>query len=86
VGQNRRGLLCSGPQRGYRWGVDEVRRLPSGIEESSDRDFYLQPVLVKQRETEWELFAGQQRLTILLLVLQHLEKSGLKATGAAYTP
>lgn len=72
-------------QRGYRWGVDEVQRILEDVAQSGDRDYYLQPVVVKRKGHEWELIDGQQRLTTLFLILQYLKNSGLKATGAAYS-
>jgi hypothetical protein len=72
-------------QRGYRWGVDEVRRLLEDISQSGEKDYYLQPVVVKHKDLEWELIDGQQRLTTLFLILQYLKNAGLKATGAAYS-
>src|SRR5690348_4345280 len=72
-------------QRGYRWGVDEVRRLLEDVSQSGEKDYYLQPVVVKRKDEEWELIDGQQRLTTLFLVLQYLKNAGLKASGAAYS-
>lgn len=72
-------------QRGYRWGVDEVRRLLDDVSQSGEKDYYLQPVVVKRKDSEWELIDGQQRLTTLFLALQYLKNAGLKATGAAYS-
>lgn len=72
-------------QRGYRWGIDEVRRLLEDISQSGAKNYYLQPAVVKRRGQEWELIDGQQRLTTLFLILQYLKNAGLKATGAAYS-
>lgn len=72
-------------QRGYRWGVDEVRCLLEDVSESGEKDYYLQPVVVKRQGQEWELIDGQQRLTTIFLILQYLKNAGLKATGAAYS-
>ena len=72
-------------QRGYRWGVDEVRCLLEDVSQSGEKDYYLQPVVVKREGQEWELIDGQQRLTTLFLILQYLKNAGLKATGAAYS-
>ena len=35
-------------QRGYRWGMDEVRRLLEDVSHSDGKDYYLQPVVVKR--------------------------------------
>lgn len=72
-------------QRGYRWGQVEVRRLLDDIWESREKDYYLQPVVVKELGDEWELVDGQQRLTTLFLVFKYMENEGLQSSGAAYT-
>ena len=62
-------------QRGYRWGVDEVRRLLDDIKDAGGRNYYLQPVVVKRLEDgRWELVDGQQRLTTLYLVLRYIKR------------
>jgi len=71
-------------QRGYRWGSHEVGKLLDDIWEHVDAPYYLQPVVVKQRDDEWELVDGQQRLTTLFLILQFMEKENLQSAGASY--
>lgn len=85
VGDIDGGFFVPAYQRGYRWGVDEVRCLLEDVSQSGEKDYYLQPVVVKRQGQEWELIDGQQRLTTLFLILQYLKNAGLKATGAAYS-
>lgn len=62
-------------QRGYRWGRDEVTRLLEDIDQSVGGKYYLQPIVVKRRsEDSWELVDGQQRLTTLFLILNHIRR------------
>lgn len=72
-------------QRGYRWTEEEVCALLDDLNEYEDNiksgnacnsKFYcLQPLVVKknQKENEYEVIDGQQRLTTLFLVLKYLE-------------
>src|SRR4051794_32768436 len=72
-------------QRGYRWGEDDVRRLLDDIKDADSADYYLQPVVVKPRESGiWELVDGQQRLTTLSLVLR-IVKNFLPELELRYT-
>lgn len=62
-------------QRGYRWGPDEVRRLLDDINAAGDRNYFLQPIVVKRRpDDQWELVDGQQRLTTLYLILHFIQR------------
>jgi hypothetical protein len=73
-------------QRGYRWGRPEVERLLNDIWENGDKDYSLQPVVVKQDgENAWELVDGQQRLTTLYLIFVFMQRAGLKNVGPPYT-
>lgn len=75
-------FLVAAYQRGYRWGRDEVRQLLDDIRlnalEAEERqrlpeDYYLQPIVVLQRDgAVWELVDGQQRLTTLFLVTKYI--------------
>lgn len=63
-------------QRGYRWTSRQVTELLDDVAAFTQRprpiqgDFYcLQPIVVTQREDQWELIDGQQRLTTIFLVL-----------------
>ena len=71
-------------QRGYRWTERQVSDLLGDVyafqtsDENLSRDgFYcLQPIVVKQRKSPggWEVVDGQQRITTLFLILQHLNQ------------
>jgi len=71
-------------QRGYRWGVGEVRALLNDIWENTESVYCLQPVVVKRRESEWELVDGQQRLTTLYLVFLYMERERLQNASPPY--
>lgn len=54
-------------QRGYRWGREEVERLLDDIYTNGDKNYCLQPIVVRRRnDGSYELIDGQQRLTSLL--------------------
>lgn len=73
-------------QRGYRWGRHEVERLLNDIWENGDKDYSLQPIVVKRdAEDVWELVDGQQRLTTLLLIFIYMQRAGLKNVGPQYS-
>ena len=73
-------------QRGYRWDVEDVRRLLDDIWEFKGADYSLQPVVVKKiKDGEWELIDGQQRLTTLYLIFTYMQKMGWKKMGAPYS-
>jgi hypothetical protein len=71
-------------QRGYRWSAIQVRELLDDIWEFSQNSgdkasFYcLQPVVVVQSDSHWEVVDGQQRLTTLYVILHYLEKEHLR--------
>jgi len=72
-------------QRGYRWSSIQVRELLDDIWEFSQKEsskksaFYcLQPVVVVQRDTHWEVVDGQQRLTTIHIILRYLETKHLR--------
>ncbi len=71
-------------QRGYRWGVGEVRALLNDIWENTEPVYCLQPVVVKRREGEWELVDGQQRLTTLYLVFLYMQRERLQNASPPY--
>ncbi len=69
-------------QRGYRWSAAEVLKLLDDLNSEvvtapNPRSYYLQPIVVMQREAEnvWELIDGQQRLTTLYLIVKYLRDS-----------
>lgn len=68
-------------QRGYRWTKVEVKELLEDLlafakrQDKSKGEFYcLQPVVVRDRETHYEVIDGQQRLTTLYLILTCLKQ------------
>ncbi len=76
-------FVVKGYQRGFRWGVEEVRRLLDDIMRILDshgnatRNYCIQPIVVKRLgEDAYELVDGQQRLTTLYLVLRDLNRRG----------
>lgn len=73
-------------QRGYRWGEQEVRRLLNDIWESNGATYYLQPLVVKERnDGSWELVDGQQRLTTLYLIFRYLKSAHLPSLAINYS-
>jgi hypothetical protein len=73
-------------QRGYRWGTLEVGRLLNDIWENGDKDYSLQPVVVKRDADDvWELVDGQQRMTTLYLIFIYMQRAGLKNVGPQYS-
>ena len=80
-------FFIPGYQRGYRWTADDVTRLLEDVLESQGKPYSLQPIVVKpmERDDEWELIDGQQRLTTLWLILNFMEKGGWKRHGASYS-
>lgn len=72
-------------QRGYRWGEIEVRQLLDDIWDHCNESYYLQPVVVKERNGGWELIDGQQRLTTLYLLQRYMKDEGLQGTAAHFT-
>ena len=71
-------------QRGYRWGSEDVRRLLDDLWEHRDKEYSLQPIVVKKRGEKWELVDGQQRLTTLYLLLNYMKQTGLQNVGPMY--
>ena len=61
-------------QRGYRWGKDEVIRLLDDIYMNGDKNYCLQPVVVRKSDKGFELIDGQQRLTTLFILLTYIKK------------
>lgn len=62
-------------QRGYRWGKDEVVRLLEDIYSNGEKNYCLQPIVVKQSDKSYELIDGQQRLTTLYLIYKYMNIS-----------
>ena len=66
-------------QRGYRWGTEDVELLLEDITENGDKEYCLQPIVVKpQTPKRYELIDGQQRLTTLYLIFLCMKKKQLK--------
>ena len=63
-------------QRGYRWSEDEVTRLLDDVFENCEKNYCLQPVVVKKNDNRFELIDGQQRLTTLYLIYKYLNDFG----------
>ena len=69
-------------QRGYRWTTRQVTELLDDIwefrkksEQRPKEEFYcLQPVVIAQKDEEWVLIDGQQRLTTIYLILSYLNQ------------
>lgn len=59
-------------QRGYRWGEDEVNRLLDDVFQNGQKNYCLQPVVVRKKDDAFELVDGQQRLTTIYLVYKYM--------------
>jgi hypothetical protein len=88
VGDISGNFFVAGYQRGYRWGCHEVEQLLNDIQESRQQQsssYYLQPVVVKgMADGRWELLDGQQRLTTLYLIQQHIKRTHLPSAAPRY--
>ena len=61
-------------QRGYRWTKNEVERLLDDIYANKDKNYCLQPIVVKKiKDNQFELIDGQQRITTLFILLQYIQ-------------
>ena len=67
-------------QRGYRWTGIQVEDLLNDVWDfitktgKNDNEWYcLQPVVLKEMNSHFEVLDGQQRLTTIFLILKHLE-------------
>ncbi|MEG9430200.1 MAG: DUF262 domain-containing protein [Christensenellaceae bacterium] len=59
-------------QRGYRWGEDEVNRLLDDVFQNGQKNYCLQPVVVRKKDEAFELVDGQQRLTTIYLIYKYM--------------
>lgn len=59
-------------QRGYRWGEDEVNRLLDDVFQDGQKNYCLQPVVVRKKDDTYELVDGQQRLTTIYLIYKYM--------------
>ncbi|MGX3011479.1 DUF262 domain-containing protein [Helicobacter sp. 23-1044] len=69
-------------QRGYRWGDREVGALLEDIwdfanAEQKDSFYCLQPIVVKQKDKQYNVIDGQQRLTTIFLIVKFLSEGHL---------
>lgn len=62
-------------QRGYRWGREEVERLLDDIFTNENKNYCLQPIVVKNNDANYELIDGQQRLTTLFLIYKYMHSA-----------
>ncbi len=89
VGDIKQKFVVPSYQRGFRWGADEVSALLddiAAISEKDDKDYCLQPVVVKKcTDDRYELVDGQQRLTTLYLLFLFMQKEGFKRSGPPFT-
>lgn len=86
VGDIQENFLVPSYQRGYRWGEEQVRFLLDDIAAIQDKDYCLQPVVVKRlADGRFELIDGQQRLTTLYLILRYMQKEGFKKSGPPFS-
>jgi len=76
-------FLVPSYQRGYRWTPQEATDLlndvndfkPRQIQNTDEKTWYcLQPIVIKQRKTVYEVIDGQQRLTTIFLILHFLNQ------------
>lgn len=65
-------------QRGYRWTTQQVKELLEDIEEFCEKGangiYCIQPLVVKENGSYWDVIDGQQRLTTINLILSCLKK------------
>lgn len=78
-------------QRGYKWTTKEVKDLLNDINEfkqkeikdSDEKTWYcLQPIIVRQKNNEYEVIDGQQRLTTIYLILHYLNLDYIESRRA----
>lgn len=71
-------FLIPSYQRGYRWTTQQVKELLEDIEEfctkGSNGIYCIQPLVVKENETSWDVIDGQQRLTTINIILSCLRQ------------
>ena len=62
-------------QRGYRWGKEEIEVMLDDILENGQKNYCLQPIVIKEKEDGYELIDGQQRLTTLYLIYKYMHNT-----------
>ena len=86
VGDIAGGFFVPAYQRGYRWDQEQVSLLITDIWDNQDKDYCLQPVVVKRRaDGRLELIDGQQRLTTLYLIFLYMKKERLQNFDLPFT-
>ncbi len=68
-------FLVPSYQRGYRWGKEEIEVMLDDIFENGEKNYCLQPIVIKKREDFYELVDGQQRLTTLYLIYKYMHNT-----------
>lgn len=74
VGSIKGNFYVPSYQRGYRWGKEEVTRLLDDIYSNRNKNYCLQPIVLKNDGEKYELIDGQQRLTTLYILLKYIQK------------
>ena len=64
-------FLVPSYQRGYRWSEIEVETLLEDILANGNKNYCLQPIVVRKTDSFYELIDGQQRLTTLYLIYKY---------------
>jgi hypothetical protein len=69
-------------QRGYRWTTQQVSELLEDIEDFCEKGakgiYCIQPLVVKEHGTSWDVIDGQQRLTTINIILSCLNQEKYK--------
>ena len=65
-------------QRGYRWSTQQVKELLEDIEEFCEKGakgiYCIQPLVIKENGSSWDVIDGQQRLTTINIILSCLNQ------------
>jgi len=61
-------------QRGYRWTEEEVSQLIRDIQDSKEKNYFLQLLVVRRDGNNLRIIDGQQRLTTCLLILEEAKR------------
>lgn len=78
-------------QRGYRWTQQQVVDLLNDIwefalkEKTKDEFYCLQPIVVKERNNQWEVIDGQQRLTTIYIILTYINNNVFKSSNELFS-
>lgn len=79
VGDIHGSFYVASYQRGYRWGVEEVKRLLNDVYTSCSQNdssqYYIQPIVLRNNGKVYELIDGQQRLTTIYLIYKYLHQA-----------